>query len=65
MALPNPASRAGGRVTISAGLAQPDPATGATADQVLAALHAACTEAVRRGGDQTVKVCIQARRAAG
>lgn len=68
MALPNPGSRAGGRLTVSAGLAEPDPATGPTPDAVLAALDAACTEAARRGGDQLVRVRMQVstlRRAAG
>lgn len=62
MGLPNPGSRADGKLTISAGLAQPDPATGPEAEEILAAVEAACTEAARRGGDQTVKVRIQAAR---
>jgi len=59
-ALPNPGSRSGGKLTVSAGLAQPDPHAGATADAVLAALEAACTEAARRGGDQTGRAQMQA-----
>jgi len=60
MGLPNPGSRANGRLTLSAGLCQPDLATGPAADGILAALEAACTEAARRGGDQMVKVRMQA-----
>lgn len=68
LALPNPLSRADGRLTLSAGIVEPDPATGPEASDVLAALEAACGEAARRGGDQLVKVRMEPalpRRAAG
>jgi diguanylate cyclase (GGDEF)-like protein len=68
MGLPNPGSRARGKVTVSVGVADPDPATGPKAEDVLSALDAACAEAARLGGDQAVKVRMQTaapRRVAG
>jgi diguanylate cyclase (GGDEF)-like protein len=59
MGLPNPGSRADGKLTASSGLVQPDPATEPAPDGILAAVEAACTEAARRGGDQTVRVRMQ------
>lgn len=52
-----PAERAGSgrRLTVSAGLLDPQPALGPAPDDALAALEAACEEAARQGGNRTVK----------
>jgi diguanylate cyclase (GGDEF)-like protein len=60
LAVPHPASPVGDRVTVSAGVAELDPATAVRPEDALAAVEAACAEARRRGGDRTVKVRIRA-----
>ena len=59
LALPHAESSVADRVTVSAGVAELDPKSAPRPADVLAAVEAACAEALKRGGNRVVKVRIR------